>query len=87
MHGTSVQQQQYVIARRIQPDSKYTVFYDSMYECVRVYTSMYEYIQVYNSTYKYNQANIHDLHIFFLHFLLKNTTCCAEEMYQCIYKQ
>ncbi len=37
MHGTSVQQRQYVIARRLQPDSKYTVLYDSMYEYVRVY--------------------------------------------------
>jgi hypothetical protein len=37
------EQRQYVIARRLQPDSKYMVSYDSMYECVRVYTSMYEY--------------------------------------------
>ena len=38
------QQRQYVIARRLQPDSKYMVLYDSMYEYVRVYTSMYEYV-------------------------------------------
>jgi hypothetical protein len=46
MHSTSVQQRQYVIAGRLQPDSKYTVLYDSMYDYVRVYTSMYEYIRV-----------------------------------------
>ena len=45
MHGTSVQQRQFVIARRLQPDSKYTVLYDSMYEYVRVYTSIWAHVQ------------------------------------------
>jgi hypothetical protein len=56
MHCTSVQQRQYVIERRIQPDSKYTVLYDSMYEYVRVYTSLYEYVRVCTSMYQYNQG-------------------------------
>ncbi len=56
MHSTSVQQRQYIIARRLQPDSKYIVLYDSMYEYVRVYTSMYEYIPVCTSTHQYNQG-------------------------------
>ena len=50
------QQRQYVIARRLQPDSKYKVLYDSMYEYVRVYTSMYEYVRVCTSMYQYNQG-------------------------------
>jgi hypothetical protein len=56
MHGTSVQQRQYVIARRLQPDSRYMVLYDSMYEYVRVYTSMYEYVRVCTRMYQYNQG-------------------------------
>ncbi len=40
------EQRQYVIARRLQPDSKYTVLYDSMYEYLRVYTSIYEHVRV-----------------------------------------
>ncbi len=93
MHSTSMQQRQYVIARRLQPDSKYIVLYDSMYESryVRVYTSMYEYIRVYKSTFKfqYNQG----LQIFmtctdfFFTFCSKIQTCCAQEMNQCIYNQ
>ncbi len=56
MHGTSVQQRQYVIAGRIQPDLKYTVLYDSMYEYVRVCTSIYAYVRVCASMYQYNQG-------------------------------
>jgi hypothetical protein len=56
MHGTSVQQRQYVIARRIQPDSKYMVLFDSMYEYVRVWTSTYAYVRVCSSMYQYNQG-------------------------------
>ncbi len=54
----AVQQRQYVIARRLQPDSKYMVLYDSMYEYhdVLVYTSMYEYVRVYTSMYQYDQG-------------------------------
>ena len=56
MHGTSVQQRRYVIARRIQPDSKYIVLFDSMYEYVRVCTSIYAYVRVCASMYQYNQG-------------------------------
>ncbi len=56
MHCTNVQQRQYVITRRIQPDSKYTVLYDSMYEYVRVCTSIYAHVQVCASMYQYNQG-------------------------------
>jgi hypothetical protein len=56
MLGTSVQQRQYVIAKRIQPDSKYMVLFDSMYEYVRVCTSIYAYVQVCASMYQYNQG-------------------------------
>ncbi len=80
MHSTSVQQRQYVIARRLQPDSKYIVLYDSMYEYIRVYTSTYEYIRVYTSTYQYNQGLQMFMictYFFIIHFLLQNTTCCA----------
>jgi hypothetical protein len=56
MHGTSVQQRQYAIARRLQPDSEYMVLYDSMYEYIRVYTSMYEYVRVCTSMHQYNQG-------------------------------
>ncbi len=40
------EQRQYVIARQPQPDSKYMVLYDSMYQYIRVCTSMYEYVRV-----------------------------------------
>ena len=63
------EQRQCIIARRLQPDSKYMVLYDSKYEYVRVYTSMYEYVS--------GVANIHDLHIPFCQFWLQNTMCCA----------
>jgi hypothetical protein len=56
MQGTGVQQRQYVIARRIQPDSKYTVLYDSMYDYVRLCTSIYAYVRVCTSMYQYNQG-------------------------------
>ncbi len=56
MHGTSVQQRQYVIARLLLPDSKYTVLYDSLYEYVRVCTSIYAYVLVCTSMYQYNQG-------------------------------
>ncbi len=56
MQGTSVQQRQFVIARRIQQDSKYTVLYDSMYEYVQVCTSIYAYVRVCASMYQYNQG-------------------------------
>ncbi len=48
---------------RLQPDSKYMVLYDSMYECVRVCTSTYEYIRVCISIIMV--CKIHDLHNFF----------------------
>ncbi len=54
--ATDSEQRQYVIARRLQPDSKYMVFYGGMYEYVRVYTSMYEYVRVCTSMYQYNQG-------------------------------
>ncbi len=56
MHGKSVQQRQYIITRRLHPDSEYMVLYDNMYEYVRVYTSMYEHVRVYTSKYQYNQG-------------------------------
>ncbi len=56
MHSTSVQQRQYVIARRIQPDLKYTVLFDSMYEYVQVCTSIYAYVRVCKRMYQHNQG-------------------------------
>ncbi len=50
------EQRQYVTARRLQPDSKYTVLYNSMYEYVRVYIGTYEYVRVCTTMYQYNQG-------------------------------
>ncbi len=74
------EQRQYVIARLLQPDSKYMVLYDSMYKYVLVYTSMHrdEYVRVCNSMYQHNQRLqiFIMMHIFFFHFWLQNTMCC-----------
>ena len=49
------EQRQYITATRLQPDSKYMVLYDSMYEYVRACTSIYAYVRVCTSMYQYNQ--------------------------------
>jgi hypothetical protein len=69
------EQRQYVIVRRLQPDSKYIVLYDSKYQYIPVCTSMYEYVRVCIGMIRV--TNIHDLHISFCHFWLQNTMYCA----------
>ncbi len=54
--ATDFEQRQYVMTRRLQPDSKNMVLYDSIYEYARVYPSMYENIRECTSMYQYNQG-------------------------------